>query len=149
MEPAPAGGKISLNGAFSPNSRGLFSSKTAIKLEDIRDGTSNTFAFGEISRSQIPDKYEPTRAGWAFGAQYSPSDQLQSLFVSKSIERELNKTDSPITSINTMVFSSNHPGGVQFALADGSVRYVKQSVNADILKAFASTNTREKPEELK
>jgi prepilin-type processing-associated H-X9-DG protein len=67
------------------------------------------------------------------------------LYVTKSIQRELNRPDAYVTTVNTMVFSSNHAGGAQFAMADGSCRYVKQSIVADVLKAFASINTREMP----
>ena len=150
LDPVPPGGKVALGGLFAPNNRGVFATKTAISLEDVLDGTSNTFAFGEISRTKAASgNYEPQRAGWAFGASYTPSGEIDSIFNTKSVERAINKDDTPITTINTMVFSSNHPGGAQFAMADGSVRFVKQKTDIDVLKAYSSINTREKPESLK
>ncbi len=150
LNPQPSSGKVALNGVFAPDSQGRISSKTAIDLEDILDGTSNTFALGEISRSKTASgDYDPIRAGWAFGAQYTTGGDLNAFFVSKSIERGINKEDSPITTVNTMVFSSNHPGGAQFALADGSCRFIKLKTDVDVLKAYASINNREKPEILR
>ena len=150
LTPSPSGGKVAINGVFAPNGNGSYSTEKAIDFDDILDGSSNTFAFAEISRSKAADgTYNPTRAGWAFGVKYGTSNEIQFTYVAKSVERGINTDDGPITSVNTMVFASNHPGGAQFALADGSCRFIKQKVDADILKAFSSINSREKPEQLK
>jgi prepilin-type N-terminal cleavage/methylation domain-containing protein/prepilin-type processing-associated H-X9-DG protein len=150
LSPIPASGHVALNGVFAPDVRGVYSTKSAIDFTDILDGPSNTFAFGEISRSKAAGgEYTPTRAGWAFGARYGRGGQIETLFNAKSLEQSLNKDDSAITTINTMVFSSNHPGGAQFAMADGSCRFVKQKIDTDVLKTYSSINNREKPEQLK
>lgn len=150
ISPEPSGGKVALNGVFAPNANGIFSSATAIALEDILDGSSNTIALGEISRTKSNSgDYTPERAGWAFGSTYNSGGDVDTNYVSKSVERGINKEDSAITTINTMVFSSNHAGGSQFAMADGSCRFIKQKVSVDVLKSISSINNREKPELLK
>ncbi|TVS18955.1 MAG: DUF1559 domain-containing protein, partial [Planctomycetaceae bacterium] len=40
-------------------------------------------------------------------------------------------------------FGSYHPGGSNFALADGSVRFVSETINMEILSAAASIAGRE------
>ena len=40
-------------------------------------------------------------------------------------------------------FGSEHPGGAQFLLADGSVHFVSENVDLNILYATASRNGRE------
>ncbi len=42
-----------------------------------------------------------------------------------------------------MTATSRHPGGVNIALADGSVRFVRESVNPDIWRALATIRGRE------
>lgn len=152
LSPEPAGGRLATNGVFAPDLSGRYSTERAIDLEDILDGQSNTFAFGEISRTKSSDgTYDPQRAGWAYGVSYDAvTGEIENNYFAKSVERGLNVEDSAgLTTINTMAFSSNHPGGAQFAFADGSARFVKQKVSADILKAYSSINSREKPERLK
>ena len=150
LSPQPSGGKVALNGVFAPNTQGRYSNDTAIVIEDILDGSSNTIAFGEVSRTKATDgSYDPKRAGWAFGAVYNGDEDIDTVYLAKSVERAINKEDSAITTINTMVFSSNHNGGAQFAMADGSCRFIKQKVDVDVIKTLASINNRENLESLK
>ena len=138
-----ANGRIGLQGIFSPQRNGAFVSK---RLRDVTDGTSNTFGIGEISRFEVADATQvPMRSGWAFGAGYDSSKKVTRLFSIKSVGRPIN---SPGNHLNDLPFGSNHPGGTQFALLDGSVHYVSQNVSVDVLKTFASINEREKRQSL-
>lgn len=137
-------GEIGLQGLFSPNKRGKFFSR---RMEDVRDGTSNTFAFGEISyHSPSLAPSEIFRSGWAFGAGYSSSGKVNELYSVKSISTGINRAGNK--TLNGVPFGSNHPGGTQFALVDGSVHFVDNEISLDVLKAYASVDKREKPEKL-
>lgn len=138
------GGPIGLQGFYSPNKLGKFVGK---KMRDIRDGTSYTFGFGEISatadsenRDRIP------RAGWAIGADYASNGRPEKIYGLKSVAHEINFSDD--ADFNVTPFSSNHPGGAQFALLDGAIRFVDEKVSLDVLKFHCSINAVEKPEDL-
>ena len=150
----PEGGQVSLEGVFSPNSKGNFSSRFAIDSEDILDGTSNTLAFGEISRGFVSTTGDdPILAGWAFGALYGGTINepvLKNTYSSKSVKFKINQAsaneDSPrpyYAKVNATPLNSNHPAGAQFALADGSCRFIHESVDEDVLKIWTSINSRE------
>ena len=136
-------GSIGLQGLFSPDKRGQFSAR---RLRDIRDGSSYTFGFGEISAfDPIEDHEKIERFGWAFGAAYDSQNRVEKLLGLKSVGVAINGTGGQL---NDEPFSSNHPGGAQFVLIDGAVRFVDQKVSVDILKTFCSIDEVEKPEQL-
>ena len=148
------GGPISLEGVYAPNIQGDFAGRLAIDSEDILDGTSNTLAIAEIAKNfagSLND--EPQLVGWAFGAAFTGDvnePRLQTTYSSKSLVYKINRISTPENptpvndKINITPFASNHGGGSQFGLADGSVRFVSQSVDEDVLKIWTSINVREK-----
>lgn len=134
-----ANGRVGLQGIFSPRSDGVFVSK---RLKDVTDGTSNTFGIGEISQFNVVDANQnPNRPGWAFGAGYDSTKHVTHLYGIKSLSAAINSIGE---NLNDTPFSSNHPGGTQFALLDGSTHFVDQGISVDVLKVFASINQREK-----
>ena len=60
-------GQISLDGIFAPDENGFYSTKNAISSVNVRDGSSTTILFGEVSRSNVATGI---RHGWAFGVSY-------------------------------------------------------------------------------
>jgi prepilin-type N-terminal cleavage/methylation domain-containing protein len=139
-----AGGPIGLQGFYSPNQRGKFVGK---KLKDIRDGTSYTFGFGEISGSdQTENRDGIPRAGWAIGADYASNGRPSKVYGLKSVVHEINYVGD--ADFNATPFSSNHPQGAQFAFLDGAIRFVDQGISLDILKFHCSIDAVEKPEDL-
>ena len=135
-------GPIGLQGIFSPNKNGIFKERP---MRDVRDGTSYTFGIGEISGfddSEYLDQIE--RGGWAFGAKYK-GKQASETYGIKSVRYSINRQGGEL---NDQPFSSNHPGGAQFALLDGAIRFVDERVSLDILKTFCSIDAVERPEKL-
>ena len=157
----PIGGEIGLEGIFAPSLNGQYSNRLAIDTEDVLDGTSNTLAFSEIARNAASNNGDdPQLVGWAFGALYGGTTAdpiLQNVYSAKTFKFKINRTSTSTNptpvydKINTSPLASNHGGGAQFALADGSVRFINESVDEDVLKTWMTINAREKtsPDDLK
>ncbi len=103
------------------------------KLSDIKDGLSNTFLIGE----DIPEKNNWCSwpyATHAYGTCAIPPNQ----------NKYPNGTDiNPMDWCNTHSFRSSHPGGLQFAMADGSVHFITNSIDLRVYRALATINGRE------
>jgi prepilin-type processing-associated H-X9-DG protein len=146
-------GNVGLNGVFSPRAvrktspfdpsvPAEFSLKRGKNSSDIRDGTSNTIAIGEMSRSENPTySFEPKRAGWAWGydTTMTTATKLGPVYAGNSIVtlQPGGQVNGINTAWNTSAFGSNHSGGAQFAMADGSARFVNDGINVNVLKAVS------------
>jgi prepilin-type processing-associated H-X9-DG protein len=86
----------------------------SMKLQDMIDGTSNTILVVEVAGSQV-NWMEP-----------------------KDLEMDKLPLTINATQDGTAI-SSNHPGGAQLALADGSVRFVTNTVPPQTVQALLTT----------
>ena len=102
------------------------------KIADITDGTSNTLVFADEAQwndhSWIPLNVGSNPFFWV-------NHPSQGYF----------DTDFPpnSTKFNNRAATSNHPGGVNASLADGSVRFIKDSIN---LRTWDAISTRSRAE---
>lgn len=107
-----------------------------IRIGDITDGTSNTIVLGEALTGKdfqnawchadnaiATCAYPPNAKNPATGQDYPP-DQWW----------------------NRYAFTSNHPGGAQFATADGSVRFMQDSVALAVFRALGTRAGCEPPQ---
>ena len=141
VNPEPVGGNVSLGGMFAPDANGQFTLNRGNK--DALDGASVTIAIGEISRFALTSAGGiVSRAGWAKGAEHnSATGELENVFAAKSIEFAVNSGKG---STNNVSFNSPHSGGAQFGFIDARVQFVSDTIDAEILKAYASTNGQER-----
>ncbi len=108
----------------------IFESNRPLRITDIRDGTSNTIMMGEaltgkdnqnswchMDNAIATCAYPPNAKSPTTGLDYPP-DQWY----------------------NRYAFTSYHTGGVQFALADGSVRFIADNVPLDVFRALGTRN---------
>jgi prepilin-type processing-associated H-X9-DG protein len=111
----------SLNGVIFQNS--------SVRLADISDGTSSTILFGERSQDLVPPPRGDRWHWWtsASGLQFTSMWPINP-------QRVAPDAIVPTTTDGGTVFviaaSSNHPGGANFAFADGSVRFIKDSIDS-------------------
>ena len=146
---------VGFTGIFSPLPNGSmnssFSRKRAKNFDDCGDGSSNTIALFEQSRSSWPNG-EALRAGWAFGASTPASSTITTAvysgitlqfppnaFVADAAVSTVNGAAIPTTfDTENMVVGSQHPGGLQVAMVDGSARFVNDNVDPTMFRSAAT-----------
>ena len=109
--------------------QGVLYKDSRVRLEDVTDGTSNTFALGEISWND----YKAYRS-WIRGSTLNGTAQGSCKNVRDPINAGLTY------SFNDGAFGSQHPGGAQFALCDGSVTFISETVHDAVFLSTASRN---------
>ncbi len=97
----------------------------AATMAHITDGTSNTFALGERAWQLSGRPLQAAVALMTNGDSDAHSEQ-GSVYALGCGRYRLNCTDSDACARG---FSSRHPGGSQFALVDGSVRFVNEHID--------------------
>ena len=103
-------------------------------LASMEDGTSNTYLLGEFSWRKYP-YWRP----WTRG--YYTDTRGTLLLAAKNVRNPINSRIADLW--NDGAFGSNHPGGAQFAMGDGSVRFVSETIDMVVYRATASRNGRE------
>jgi prepilin-type N-terminal cleavage/methylation domain-containing protein/prepilin-type processing-associated H-X9-DG protein len=131
---------------FSPDNalRGPFFIDLATRISAITDGTSNTFLAGEslngVSKYDQGGAGSPPRFGpyWGSGTHTAvqgrivPPTATDVLpYMPNGVSGYLYPTASPFgkKAPYAWVYSSRHGGGVNMLLADGSVRFIKNSIS--------------------
>jgi prepilin-type N-terminal cleavage/methylation domain-containing protein/prepilin-type processing-associated H-X9-DG protein len=142
----------SFQGAATPTQRGGFADNgvlyrdSKVPLTDVPDGTANTFAVGEIAWApeNVPGGgYAMHRRGWVEGADGTADGGTA--HACKNVNFALNArgyvaSGTTVEFFNDISFGSRHAGGANFVFADGSVRFVAQSVELALYKNTASRN---------
>jgi prepilin-type N-terminal cleavage/methylation domain-containing protein len=139
-------GNVAIDGIFYPGSN--------TRTGEISDGTSHTLAVGE--------RIYLTRYDWMFGARWqdggtkwkaSPNQQM-CVAPAKNVTFPINAEptvfgyeiydeDAPADAkkdihFNDLYFGSEHSGGSQFSLADGSVQFINDDVDFTVYQAMAT-----------
>jgi prepilin-type N-terminal cleavage/methylation domain-containing protein len=129
---------------------GVLFLNSRVRYEDVPDGVSHTLFVGEIKRSEQD-------LGWASGTRstlrnggrpvnrtaggslyYNDPElatldnELNSVHFDKSVTEEM-RTD-PLLQVGG--FGSHHVGGSQYALGDGSVRFISENINVEVYRGL-------------
>ncbi|MBW3597230.1 MAG: DUF1559 domain-containing protein [Planctomycetes bacterium] len=109
------------------DAHGMFSGQLGHRLRDVTDGTSNTFFIGERETQYC-------RGGTWIGVRNPQGNRVRGFYYNTANVRvPLNAPDPPFT-WNTRSgcsegFASLHPGGANFAFADGAVRFISETID--------------------
>jgi hypothetical protein len=118
---------------------GIFpATNISTRLSDVADGTSQTLLAGERPLDEVGEW-----GWWALGTgfdEHGLADHV--LDCSEGLRKGVPGSSDDLTH-----FWSNHPGGACFVLCDGSVRFLRYSINHDTFQALGSRNGREVPGE--
>jgi prepilin-type N-terminal cleavage/methylation domain-containing protein/prepilin-type processing-associated H-X9-DG protein len=140
-----------------------------VRLDDVTDGTSHTFLFGERNHGD-PNFDSFADAGWTDRLSnwgwWAPSGGRKSIaHVTMSTYAPLNynlpfnyaaclSAAAPVTSpaefqdyaeLRINAWGSNHPGGANFVFVDGSVRFVADKIPQIALQALATRSGADTP----
>ena len=113
-------GDLECNGMLWRNS---FAKKNIVA--SCKDGMSKTLLCGEAIRG-IDEHSSWAFANGAWGSCNIP----------------LNFNPGNLLHSNTLGYHSKHPGGVSFCIADGSVRFLDETMSHDIYRALSTRNSR-------
>ena len=138
-------GDVSFGGAPFSERGGPDIEPLAARFADIRDGLSNTLMLSEVIQGKGNDLRGFTWWGNAAGFMtYLPpnSSQPDVMYSSGTCVPANNPpcvaggtADQPLTK----AARSRHPGGVQTALCDGSVRFVSENILLDTWRELSTT----------
>ena len=99
-----------------------------VKMREITDGTSHTFLIGEASPVDGNSPAWTSAGDWAVAG------------IGLNFDWENYAACVPVGSCwwNMRGFRSSHPGGVQFAFADGSVRFLPDDIDHPAYRALST-----------
>jgi prepilin-type N-terminal cleavage/methylation domain-containing protein/prepilin-type processing-associated H-X9-DG protein len=129
---------------------GVFWIDSCVRIEDITDGTSTTFLFGEhYHRDPVFDRLQPVvlpgrpplaqDGMWGFVAGAGGAMANVTLHAAAPINYRT-PTDGDFSALLNRIcaFGSGHVHGANFAFADGHVSFVSESIPLPMLKALST-----------
>jgi len=120
------------------NMNGVIFILSSIGIASITDGTSNTMGFGERAHGKLSAVVDPAsglsdRTGWHWWTSGNNGDTMYTtLWPMNPFNKGQNYAPLPSTGgcpAYVAAASSFHPGGANFCFMDGSVRFLKDSID--------------------
>ncbi len=95
---------------------GVFYRNSRIRPIDVTDGLSQTITIGEVA--------DPSKLGWTSGSRSTL----------RNTGRPINQTEAELPGGVVGGFGGRHGGGAIFAFGDGSVRFIKESIDPAVYR---------------
>ena len=125
-------GQVANNGVLYRNSN--------TRMRDITDGTTNTIIVGEISGIPLNDGGNNPHRAWVQGA--SNGGNGVAMYSCKNVRWGMGQarwsSGNRNFLFNDQRFGSNHTGGAQFLLGDGSVKFISANIDFNLYQSIAT-----------
>lgn len=127
--------------------------QTPVRLADVVDGTSNTLLLGE--RSHVDHVFDTSAANhggqqqigqygfWHSAGGLAIVDATMTTLAPLNYRADANQAWNTTACLRTAAFGSLHPGGANFALADGSVRFLSETIDLTLYRALSTRGSGE------
>jgi prepilin-type processing-associated H-X9-DG protein/prepilin-type N-terminal cleavage/methylation domain-containing protein len=149
------GGTLAFNWGSPVPEDGIFFAHSRVRMADVTDGTSSTLLVGErlhadrefdrLTAIHDPESY-PLRGWGSWASAFHPDGSLADVTLSTvtSINYRVPFQSGPPTwdldwlTLRLNAYGSGHPGGANFAFADGSVRLVSDQIEFRQLQGLST-----------
>ncbi|MBN2296172.1 MAG: DUF1559 domain-containing protein [Pirellulales bacterium] len=139
-----AGGQYPLEGETGQGqyaTTGVLTLDQPHRIRDVTDGTSHTFAVGELSWRAWPTEGD-WGADWGLPWPRSTTGGSANEFAycCRNLRYPLNSVKMVLGAANgnDTSFGSHHPGGANFLMTDASVTFVNDNISLSTLRAYAT-----------
>lgn len=116
------------------DNKGIFFLNSAVRYEDITDGSAHTIFIGEMAGDQN------ATLGWMSGTRATLRNTGTTINDASAFPQRNEPIQGPPAERDKLFvggFSSYHPGGANFAFGDGHVRFVSETTDLSVLQQLA------------
>ena len=110
----------------APTSRCMFGDNSKCRLDDVKDGTSNTMMVGETTRNV----YNGGTNAWGYRGHVMVGLNLVSYPINRFWYSSASPQQQPQGKLGSWAYAGSlHTGGAHFTLGDGSVRFISENID--------------------